>query len=301
MGRRGRRHVARQIGRWRHHRAAEGAQDGARDRVRGQANRDGIEPGGGEIGHRAVGRFGQHQRQRPRPERLGQPHRRRVETGDSPGGGEIADMGDQRIEGRAALGLIKPRDRLGVGGVGAKAINGLGWEPNQPALREAARRRGHGGLAGGQNLRFQVNIHRDRYPQFGFLRCAKPKAISRLLVGVWLSPVEHCVRDAGVAGSNPATPTKKINELASLFFCAISIPRSIALALQSRGPGYFLHFCLLLLATVKSDISVTSPRLPPLPSIGAVRDRAPPEDGYGATLTRPFRPDPFVPKGCSVS
>jgi hypothetical protein len=25
---------------------------------------------------------------------------------------------------------------------------------------------------------------------------------------VWLSPVEHCVRDAGVAGSNPATPTK---------------------------------------------------------------------------------------------
>src|SRR5690606_4788907 len=26
-------------------------------------------------------------------------------------------------------------------------------------------------------------------------------------VGVWLSLVEHCVRDAGVAGSNPATPT----------------------------------------------------------------------------------------------
>jgi hypothetical protein len=25
---------------------------------------------------------------------------------------------------------------------------------------------------------------------------------------VWLSPVEHCVRDAGVAGSNPATPTR---------------------------------------------------------------------------------------------
>ncbi len=25
---------------------------------------------------------------------------------------------------------------------------------------------------------------------------------------MWLSPVEHCVRDAGVAGSNPATPTR---------------------------------------------------------------------------------------------
>src|SRR5882757_7714119 len=30
---------------------------------------------------------------------------------------------------------------------------------------------------------------------------------ARSKVGVWLSLVEHCVRDAGVAGSNPATPT----------------------------------------------------------------------------------------------
>ena len=29
-------------------------------------------------------------------------------------------------------------------------------------------------------------------------------------VGVWLSLVEHRVRDAGVAGSNPATPTISI-------------------------------------------------------------------------------------------
>jgi hypothetical protein len=43
----------------------------------------------------------------------------------------------------------------------------------------------------------------------------KAKAISRVLVGVWLSPVEHCVRDAGVAGSNPATPT---NPQAFAFF-----------------------------------------------------------------------------------
>ncbi len=28
-----------------------------------------------------------------------------------------------------------------------------------------------------------------------------------LSVGVWLSLVEHCVRDAGVEGSNPFTPT----------------------------------------------------------------------------------------------
>jgi hypothetical protein len=45
-----------------------------------------------------------------------------------------------------------------------------------------------------------VSVHR--------LAAHKPllyKAPSK--VGVWLSLVEHCVRDAGVAGSNPATPT----------------------------------------------------------------------------------------------
>ena len=72
MGGRGRRDVAGEIGRRRHHRAAEGAQDVARDRVRGNPDRDGVEAGGGEIGHRAVWRLGQHQRQRARPERLGQ-------------------------------------------------------------------------------------------------------------------------------------------------------------------------------------------------------------------------------------
>jgi hypothetical protein len=31
------------------------------------------------------------------------------------------------------------------------------------------------------------------------------------VVGTWLSLVEHRVRDAGVAGSNPVVPTNKIN------------------------------------------------------------------------------------------
>jgi hypothetical protein len=31
--------------------------------------------------------------------------------------------------------------------------------------------------------------------------------IGRQDIGVWLSLVEHLVRDEGVAGSNPATPT----------------------------------------------------------------------------------------------
>ena len=49
------------------------AQDGARDRVAGHAHGDGIEAGGGKLRHRAIGAPGQHQGQRPRPERFRQP------------------------------------------------------------------------------------------------------------------------------------------------------------------------------------------------------------------------------------
>ena len=37
-----------------------------------------------------------------------------------------------------------------------------------------------------------------------------PSASKAANVGVWLSLVEHLVRDEGVAGSNPATPTNFI-------------------------------------------------------------------------------------------
>ena len=39
-------------------------------------------------------------------------------------------------------------------------------------------------------------------PHFGATPCGPAPT-----VGVWLSLVEHCVRDAGVGGSNPRTPT----------------------------------------------------------------------------------------------
>jgi hypothetical protein len=63
------------------------------------------------------------------------------------------------------------------------------------------------------------------------LRYAKAKAISRVLVGVWLSPVEHCVRDAGVAGSNPATPTN-----------------------LSRFSGFFLGFVIVVSVEIYTKI-----------------------------------------------
>ena len=43
----------------------------------------------------------------------------------------------------------------------------------------------------------------------GYKTACQSRASTR--VGVWLSLVEHLVRDEGVAGSNPATPTNKIS------------------------------------------------------------------------------------------
>ncbi|SMX60040.1 conserved protein of unknown function, doubtful CDS [Bradyrhizobium sp. ORS 285] len=51
-------------------------------------------------------------------------------------------------------------------------------------------------------------------------------------VGAWLSPVEHCVRDAGVAGSNPAAPTI----LSSTYNCAFPI-----LQRDARRNGSWSH------------------------------------------------------------
>ncbi len=57
-------------------------------------------------------------------------------------------MRDQRIEAWAALGLIKARDRLAAGSVGAKPIDGLGREGDEAARAQAmdgvADRRGVG-------------------------------------------------------------------------------------------------------------------------------------------------------------
>jgi hypothetical protein len=181
MGGRGRRDVTRQISRRGCHRAAEQAQDIAGDGVGRYPDRDGVEAGGGEIGDRAAVSLGQYQRQWTRPERFGQGHRGVVKAGDQLGGRDIPDMGDQRIEGRPALGLVEAGDRGRIGGIGAEAVNGLGRERDQPAFVEGTRRCRRGSLAGGQNGGLQADIHCDLFPQIGALRWPKPKAISRVL------------------------------------------------------------------------------------------------------------------------
>jgi hypothetical protein len=158
MGGGGRRDVAGQVGRRRHHGTAERAQDFPRHRVGGHPDRDGFKPRGGEIGHRAIACLGQDQRQRSRPERPGQRDRLRVEAGDPHRGLDIPDMGDQRVEGGAALGLVEPGDGGGIAGIGAKPIDRLGRERDQAAPGKAARRRRCGPVCR-QNLRFQAHIH----------------------------------------------------------------------------------------------------------------------------------------------
>ncbi len=66
---RGRRDMARTIGRRRHHRLAERGQETARHLVARHAHRDRVEPRGGKLGHRAARRFRQNQRQRAGPQR----------------------------------------------------------------------------------------------------------------------------------------------------------------------------------------------------------------------------------------
>ena len=71
----GRRHMAGAVGRRRHHRPAEGRENIAGDGVVGNAHRDAVETGRRQRGHRAIGRLRKDERQRPRPEGVGEPRR----------------------------------------------------------------------------------------------------------------------------------------------------------------------------------------------------------------------------------
>ena len=145
----GRRDMAGAVGGWRHDRPAEPAQDAERHRMLRHPHGDAVEARGGKIGDRTAGALLQHQRQRSRPERRGEPFGRGVEHREPLGGGEVEHMRDQRIERRPALGGVEPRHRRAVGGVGAEAVDGLGRKRDQAAVGEADRGIGDGDEFGG--------------------------------------------------------------------------------------------------------------------------------------------------------
>ena len=81
-------------------------------------------------------RRGRDERQRPRPKGLREPKRRRAKPRLAPRRRKIGDMGDQRIEARAALGGVNFGDRARRGGVGAKAVDGLGRKGDESPARK---------------------------------------------------------------------------------------------------------------------------------------------------------------------
>ena len=118
-------HPARGIGAGCGKRAAErGDQLGAE--TLGHPERDRAEAGGDQRVDRRARLERQDQRQRPRPECLGELLRQRIEQRDRLRHLKRRDMGDQRIEARPALGLEDARDGLAVGGVGGEPVDGLG-------------------------------------------------------------------------------------------------------------------------------------------------------------------------------
>ena len=134
----GRRNVAGAVGRWRHHRPAEGRQQRARDRVRRHAHGDAVEPGEREIGRpgspaasAAPGSAAPARtpRQASRPPRRSGRGRRAAATS--------ATCAISGLNAGPALGGIEPRHRLAIAGVGAEPVDGLGRE-----RRPARRRRG---------------------------------------------------------------------------------------------------------------------------------------------------------------
>jgi hypothetical protein len=107
-------------------RPAGGFYEGAHRRVIGRADRDRAEARGDQRGDPRAAAQRQDQRQRARPMAPGKRDRLVVESGDFRCLGDVADMDDQRIEARPALGLVDPRDCLAIGGVGGEAVDGFG-------------------------------------------------------------------------------------------------------------------------------------------------------------------------------
>jgi len=105
--------------------AAEAPQKLTRDGVRRRADRNGVEPGARQVANGGPVLDRGDERQRPGPERLGQLKAARVETREALRRREIADMRDERIETRAALGFEQARDGGRVARVGGEAVDGF--------------------------------------------------------------------------------------------------------------------------------------------------------------------------------
>src|ERR1019366_6652825 len=132
--------------------AAEQLKDLARQRMRRRPHRDRIQSGAGQVANGGCVGQRRDERERARPEGFDKRNCASIKSRETLGRGAILHMGDQRVEPGPALGGVEPCDRLGVGGVGGQAIDGLGGQDDQFARRERA----GGGGGGGQWARWAV-------------------------------------------------------------------------------------------------------------------------------------------------
>ena len=121
------------VGRGPGQRPVKGPQEGAGDRMRGQADRDRAKARRDQFRQAGIRAQRQHEGQRAGPERLGHPPRLIAQHRIAGHGLEIGQMHDQRVETRAALRLIDPRHGPVIAGVAAKAIDRLGGKADQTA------------------------------------------------------------------------------------------------------------------------------------------------------------------------
>ncbi len=84
-----------------------------------------VQPRTRQVTDGAVFRPRHHQGQGARPKSLGKLQGKRIEATFALSIGMIGNMGDQRIELRAALGGIKRRNGLGIGGIRAQSVDGF--------------------------------------------------------------------------------------------------------------------------------------------------------------------------------
>ena len=130
---RGRADVARAVGRGRGNRPSGFCDQVAGNRVRGQPQADAGKTGTGEIADCSIRLARHNQRQRAGPEAFGQFEGRGVENAFGSGLSERGDMGNQRVELRAAFGGIERGNGRGLGGIRAQTIDGLGRKTDKPA------------------------------------------------------------------------------------------------------------------------------------------------------------------------
>ena len=104
------------------------------------AQRERIEAGARQQAYAAIGGDGRDQRQRPRPETLGEPQGEGVEPRLARGGLGAREMGDQRVEGRPALDGVNLGDRRVRGREPRQAIDGLGRHADEAAGAQNLRR-----------------------------------------------------------------------------------------------------------------------------------------------------------------